>query len=683
MKNRKSGVAVIIVLGLLGLLMILGVAFSITMRVERAGAANYATAVRTRQMVWAGLATAIGDINSSISSNMYPDGDFLVSTTSGTASWGHSSTNKGAVRLLRCGITDSLPGLFSETNITLLKSDWRPIGESSANPDGYIAYAVVNLSDMLDLNHVGGEPRAAGTNAAELVLSGLGVDGVALKAARANAGPFETLADFKNLYPTISTDYLVEYSRFLPDTNAVDPVDIGGDDAALTANKTEIKRKLRDVISAGRTNIRIGNQELEWLFGCMLDYIGTNSVPNNSPDGPSANCVPMLNEVAVPQFRILPDRVQSVVKLESWYPFFNPSGGHFQLLANLYATISVGTNSVSVTTQMVGVVFSPDPDGAPQFDTFGWRIPIVDDPPNPYDINIKVENLRMVDPNNGFVVDSATNSLNFTYNGRPAVNATMIPLSYQVKDPRINWRPTDWVDKPNDTIGSLNDGVLSSYRMLHSGRGQFISPLELGFIVYPEQDRSNPGAETWEAWRTFRALKDDSVVPQRHELLRHFTTEANPDPKSPKRGLVNMNSISPEIIETAFAGMQNPYDGGPIVGTNVLGAISTLVASSGTFFKSIDDLLALDWRPVLEGLGLSDVELEALAAFSVGLMGVRQNLFLIVVAANGASQGMHDEKDFTVDLQGSQRAMALVWRDPVPNSAGLYDCFIQMMKWLD
>jgi len=46
-KDRRSGVAVIIVLGLLSLLMVLGVAFSTTMRVERFGAGNYARDAQT------------------------------------------------------------------------------------------------------------------------------------------------------------------------------------------------------------------------------------------------------------------------------------------------------------------------------------------------------------------------------------------------------------------------------------------------------------------------------------------------------------------------------------------------------------------------------------------------------------------------------------------------------------
>ena len=122
LRNRKDGVAVIIVLGLLALLMVLGVAFSVSMRVERTGAANYGNAVRTRQMVWAGLARAIGAINRR-TPDMYPSGDVLVS---GASSWG--VTNGGGVRLLTGKARDYVPDIFLADGITDIRSKWLSLG---------------------------------------------------------------------------------------------------------------------------------------------------------------------------------------------------------------------------------------------------------------------------------------------------------------------------------------------------------------------------------------------------------------------------------------------------------------------------------------------------------------------------------------------------------------------------
>ena len=63
-ENSKNGVAIIIVLGMLALLMMMGVAFSISMRIERRSAGNYSHSVSTKNLIWAGLARAIDDIES-------------------------------------------------------------------------------------------------------------------------------------------------------------------------------------------------------------------------------------------------------------------------------------------------------------------------------------------------------------------------------------------------------------------------------------------------------------------------------------------------------------------------------------------------------------------------------------------------------------------------------------------
>ena len=59
LKTRRSGVALIVVLGLVAILMIVSVTFTIHMRVERAGAANLRHSVIARQIVKGGLAAAL------------------------------------------------------------------------------------------------------------------------------------------------------------------------------------------------------------------------------------------------------------------------------------------------------------------------------------------------------------------------------------------------------------------------------------------------------------------------------------------------------------------------------------------------------------------------------------------------------------------------------------------------
>ena len=64
--DRRAGVALVIALGLLSLMLITGVAFTIMMRVERAGAANLRHATAARQLARGGIAYAIAAINDDI-----------------------------------------------------------------------------------------------------------------------------------------------------------------------------------------------------------------------------------------------------------------------------------------------------------------------------------------------------------------------------------------------------------------------------------------------------------------------------------------------------------------------------------------------------------------------------------------------------------------------------------------
>ena len=62
-QGARRGVALVIVLGMLALMTLLAVAFSIYMRTERMASGNFKSDVRTRQLLHAALTRAIADIN--------------------------------------------------------------------------------------------------------------------------------------------------------------------------------------------------------------------------------------------------------------------------------------------------------------------------------------------------------------------------------------------------------------------------------------------------------------------------------------------------------------------------------------------------------------------------------------------------------------------------------------------
>ncbi len=73
MKSRRSGVALIVVLGLVAILMIVSVTFTIHMRVERAGAANLRYAAIARQVVKGGLAASLMAIDRQAGDSAVPE----------------------------------------------------------------------------------------------------------------------------------------------------------------------------------------------------------------------------------------------------------------------------------------------------------------------------------------------------------------------------------------------------------------------------------------------------------------------------------------------------------------------------------------------------------------------------------------------------------------------------------
>ncbi len=70
--SSRSGVALIMVLGLLSILTLLAIAFAIAMRVERIAARNYANGVRAKHLVEAALVRAIDHVGESMAGEVYP-----------------------------------------------------------------------------------------------------------------------------------------------------------------------------------------------------------------------------------------------------------------------------------------------------------------------------------------------------------------------------------------------------------------------------------------------------------------------------------------------------------------------------------------------------------------------------------------------------------------------------------
>jgi hypothetical protein len=716
MRSRKNGVAVIIVLGVLALLMVMGVAFSVSMRVERAGAANYASAVNSRQLVWAGLARAVTDITAA-TTNFYPSGDFLVSRNA-TAIW---NTNGGSGIMLGSGqVRDHIPGVLLPDNDPATAdeyiSEWLRL-RTTNGMGGHVAYLVLNLSDLLDVNEVGGAPRMAGTNAEELVLSGLLSAGqnTTLNTRRAADGRFESLAEFKARVPAVPADLLVDFSRYPTDSNRTNALYIGGTVAELESDRNNIVARIAEVVKAGDGGTLAQAQTpASQAFDNLLDYLDEDSTPRNLL-GPNTETVPMLNEVAPQQVGLsqMADRFRFLARVgvETWFPFVQTNiFGHSFRLSGEYSASGTITEWVDVALTHPFV-----PTNLPGLLTLE-KNPVTPTPAIPFavqshdilmdasfnaaasnrtfSINLEISNLVVkIDGKTNVVDSSGTAVFRFSYSGAFAASPALTPVSYQVIDPRFNWTISalQWATN-SPTLLSTNTLTLPvlalrqttqqkiewSSQMHVSDRGRLYSPLELGNILR----RSD------QPWQTFRVFSQGASA-LRHSLLENFTTDREPA----KRGLVNANTVDPALLAPAFMNMPNPYVGGAPLGVAELAAVTNLISSAragGAVFTNVTDLLDLNWRGQAALASKSDVELEAMAAYSTGLVGVRQNLFLIVVTGSVAEEGMGEYGQLTVRTQARKTAVVLLWRDPVarvinpgPNQQLYHDCFVRYFKWME
>ncbi len=179
--RRNTGSALVIVLGLLSVLMLMGVAFSITMRTERGGASNMRHAAMARHTLDSAIARTMADLDAELRSyekngrfygNAIPED--MVVLASG------SDEDTTPINLLSHEVSRHLPSdqlasalytparwlpIYGGVHISNF-SDADPTSEDS--PVGRYAYVILNGCGNLDPNVVGREEREFGLSPKEI-----------------------------------------------------------------------------------------------------------------------------------------------------------------------------------------------------------------------------------------------------------------------------------------------------------------------------------------------------------------------------------------------------------------------------------------------------------------------------------------------------------------------------------
>jgi len=221
MKNQgdkgRDGVALIICLGLLSVMTLMAVTFSISMRIERVAAGNFADSVQAKHLIHTALVRAMEAIDDDLVpsdhdlTTVYPQWDVLTSQ-GGTAA-----------RIVTAAGLEPVPNGPILTAAQAATPTWINVGSSTFT--GRVAFVAMNLSGLLDLNHhvntnylyitinqTGAQRRVWGTNVFELDLSFLpefssSYSVTDFASNRNDIVRYETLGELETLDPHFQTAF--------------------------------------------------------------------------------------------------------------------------------------------------------------------------------------------------------------------------------------------------------------------------------------------------------------------------------------------------------------------------------------------------------------------------------------------------------------------------------------------
>ncbi len=711
--NKKSGIALVMVLGFLALLIISAVSFSVLMRTERLATRNYVDVVKARNLLHLSLARAMEDIDLQMMTNgvllVAPPGSVLVSTEPESGqSFDDLLTGEARAYLP--------PALSSDADAATNNLPWITIEDPVNNQViGRYVFVAVDSGGFLDANIISGTGLGFGSNPREIrydVVSELPYN---FPTTRSNNWVrFETLPELTMAASEDPNNTFI-YSRFpnqYLDQNDVAQrrVNVAGDPAVTNWNETAIKEALQGIVP-----------NVDDFYGVMLDYAGSSYAPlDGNHNRINARRVPMINEVVVSNVVrwVAGDGVntegsidhQVHIKVETWYPFPEEAGAPaftvhipvspFRTLYREGATIvdvdedlgpgesqpfSISDNGYEISEVILTRETAFGGIGGTAPDSGDFRLML-------QGIEVRVGN-DVVDRVNPFgsaaFQFSVTNLLGAAWQSWPD-NA----IGWEAIDPRLNWNPqnTDlWSLVPPGqpvTLGERNGFLIDEiytgniddrevqrlYSNATVGQG-FRSLGELSYLLY---DPSKP-------WTTIRLLENtdfpDAGNPR--ELFDRLTL--HPTNRPATYGLVNPNTWQPEVLSAVLQGAweesyPNEQEGNPDSGLNAEDAmdladdlISLRDGLTNKIFRTRSDMLGLELSPDADNKFLAESPLRN----TIDLFDTQQNIFTIIIAAQATT-------DDAVNPQvlAEQRAVAVVWRDPYPDANGRHLAFVRYFRWL-
>lgn len=280
-------------------------------------------------------------------------------------------------------------------------------------------------------------------------------------------------------------------------------------------------------------------------------------------------------------------------------------------------------------------------------------------------------------------------------------NGAHLVAAMSANDPRMNWDPNNnlhWrsvaptpgernaprIDEEQAEHGYNSDET----DWMYARRGPIQSVGEIGYLLF----------DPTRLWTTVPLLEGGTGV---SALLDRFTVHTN----RIRRGMVNVNSRQERALMAAL--WQAPIERYPVTtiqdGSVVTDTMATQLAtelaertSNAGPMANISEI-GQAWTPAVMNnvLGADAVNdkfiRESVLRNSLGLLGTRNNLYTIFVAARVFAEGYDpDNDDHFADranfVASDQRAVAVIWRDPFRTTDSIgsptYESFIQYFHWI-
>lgn len=695
----KSGIALVVVLGFLAVLVIMGLGFAVSMRIERLVARSALETIKAKQLGEAALARVVEDIDADIGDDMVPNWNSGNWAGGAFESLG-SGAKAGGASLLSGYVTNYVPrSLWAGADAAANNAEW--INFSFVNNGqtitiGRYAYVALDCSGLFDVNFdysptnytvltrgLGAslyELRLGATNLLHEISTNRWTNMVFCRTYNAPQNlekPWLRLETAAEIVPFIGSGFanmqplryptnvnFVTYSRipegYLQGGSVGSPVALGTTLAELTAQQGAIVGQFA----------AMGVPDPNALFNNLHDYVD----PDNRPfdlNSFSTEAVPLINEVVVSNAvaeggGIVTNSIQ--VFVEVWHPF-------------------TGTNNNGYVVTVEGVIQSPFP--ATLRPVLNQAVNL---PPPPWTAG------RLAFITTPVARATATGSFDLTssyFDGRIRVRegsagGTIVDESriridigelhggvgvYQrgvaANDPRLNWNTTvagQWTDRlaAQFTLGATNLNITHTnvnadgHALMYVANRPLQTVGELGLLMH---DASRH-------WQTISLLDGPNFLPV---LDRFVITNA-----ATRAGLINPNSYNTGVVGVVFNEMpveRVPLDPATyrLNSTNAL-ALARRFSDKNIAFTNLSDMRWLGPQIAAAGMGVSNAFQESIVRNSAGLFAPRQQLFTVLLNAQVL-------QDNSTNVLAEQRGVGLVWRDPYSVN-GRHEIRVRNFRWL-